>query len=306
MSSNTKWVLLFALLMAGYAASQYFEEHKGKEFKSPLLAFLPEQISVIKIHPAGNTPFQLLRLNEKWLLSVNNIHEPAEEDIVNQLLKLLKTIRTTEITSQKESDWSQYELESNQGTLICLESTHHKQLPCVRFGSIQYSSSEKALKGFARLDKQKEIYSLNGFAISSLQNNFNDYRNKQILKIDAPIIKLRFTKDTVSSSIFKWNEQWVNDDLILEDSNTCESTIKTIANIKLTTFADDLDELALANSKVGSLQVFTKNDSFELEYFMDSTYALPHILHSDQFPKTWMACDSTQVYELLPKNIFNY
>lgn len=303
MSKNTKWVVFFAIVMLIYGASQFFEQQKSNEFKSPLLTFLPEDVELIKIHELGKTPFQLLKLDDKWLLSADNVHESAQNDRAEQLVKLLKAIRTAEIISQRESDWEKYELGNEQGTLVCIE-TQKKELPCIRLGLFRFSTEEKVLQTFVRVDHEKEIYSINGIGISSLSTNHNDYRNRQILNITDSIQRIHFTTDSSFVAVQKWGNQWVDEDLKILDSLLWLNTAKTFSNIQLNTFADDVDELSISEKKAGSVHIYTRRDSFLLDLFIDSTFTEPYIIHSNQFPKTWMACDSITFFRIIPKSVW--
>ncbi len=303
MSKNTKWVVLFAIVMLIYGASQFFEQQKSNEFKSPLLAFLPEDVELIKIHEFGKTPFQLLKLDDKWFLSADNVHELAQTDRVEQLMKLLKAIRTAKIISQQESDWEKYELKNEQGTLICIE-TKKRQLPCIRLGLFRFSAEEKVLQTFARVDHEKEIYSINGIGISNLSTNHNDYRNRQVLMISDSIQRIHFKTDSSLVAVQKWGNQWVDEALKIQDSLRWANTAKVFSSIQLNTFADDVDELSIYEKKAASVHLYTGKDSFLLNVFIDSTFTKPYIIHSSQFPKTWMACDSNAFFQIIPQSVW--
>lgn len=303
MSKNTKWVVLFAIIMLAYGASQFIEQSKSNKFKSPLLTFLPEQVQLIKIHEFGKTPFQLLKLDNKWFLSADNVHEIAQREHVEQLMKLLKAIRTAEIISQNKKDWQEYGLGDKQGTLICIE-TREQQLPCLRLGLLRFSAEEKTLQTFARIHHEKEIYSINGIGVSSLSTDHNDYRNRQILNISDTLRHILFKTDTSVISVKKWGNYWVDKDLKILDSLKWKNIQNTLSDISLNTFADDVDELSITEKKTVNVHIYTQNDSFLLELFVDSTLTMPYIIHSNQFPKTWMACDSVNFFKIIPISVW--
>ncbi|PSR08554.1 MAG: hypothetical protein C7N36_21830, partial [Bacteroidetes bacterium] len=112
---NKRLILLFGLAVLLYGIAQYWNNQRSSEFKATLLNFLPQEVTRISLAKADQQPFTLLRYGQRWLLSSNNINEPANTDLVEDLLLRLRNIRTEEIVTQRPEDWKKYGVGPSEG-----------------------------------------------------------------------------------------------------------------------------------------------------------------------------------------------
>lgn len=299
MSTNTKWVLVFAFIMLIIGLNQYFGQQKDNSFQSTLISFHPQDIDRIHIKTSPKDSFQLLKNNDRWLLSAQNVHESIQADKVMALLKYLKNIRTQKIISQQTNNWSDYQLAENQGVQVCLQSQQEKAT-CIRFGNTQFTTEDKKLEAYVRLANQDKVYSINGFSKSQLNTDFNYYRNNVVTAIKQSISRMRIQTDSSSFEAQKWQQQWVDEDKKLLDSTLWTDLSKQISHINATHFADDVDELKIAEEQYAQLNIYTYTDSVQLNIYHNKDKALAFTIQSQQHPKCWMACDSSDLYKLIP------
>lgn len=299
MAKQHRWIVLFALVVLVYAAGQYWTQQRSGTFRAVLLDFLPNQVQRIDIQQGSNKPFSILRQQQRWLLSGPKVNEEARQETVNQLLQRLQAIRTEEVISQSQKDWGDYGVAKGQGVVVCLSYDDGNQ-DCLRIGGYAYAEEENRLELYTRLQDQREVYVINGLPLSILDGQIDFFRNKELLSINAPLHKLQLKTDQQEVLITRHTDStWASTAGIEADPAYWQSYLGELASLSGQQFADDIDELSLDSFLAWTLTLHTDQDSIRLYCYSDTTKLPPFILHSDQFPKTWIASDSTGLVKRL-------
>ncbi len=292
MTKQQRWIALFALIVVVYAAGQYWTQQHSGAFRAVLLDFLPSEVQRVDIQQGQDVPFSILKQQERWLLSGTNVNEEARSETVDQLLQRLQAIRTEEVISQSEKEWEEYGVAEGQGVVVCLTYEDGEQ-DCVRIGSYAYEEDEDRVALYTRLDNQQEVYVINGLPLSIIDGQIDFFRNKQLLSISRPLEKLRLKADDRDLLVTKSNDSiWVGNVELNAEATYWQAYLAELQSMQGQHFADDIDELSLDSFLSWELTLYTSKDSFKLNCYSDTTKQPPFILHSDQFPKTWISSDS--------------
>lgn len=299
MAKNRLWILLFGLAVVIYGLSQYWQEQRTNRFQSVLLDFVPKEVVRIDIQKAETPPFSIIRNQDRWLLSQQHLNEEAASPAVEDLMQRLRDIRTSALVSQKESEWSTYGLGPQQGILLCLHFLDESQT-CIRIGRYFYSEEEKTIQAFIRLDNQKEVFTINGLALSMFGGESSAFRQNQLLALNAPIDSLHFQQFDKTMKVSQTNAgQFVSNHQLIADSLQWANYWQTLQQLQGQTFADDIDELNIDTFRYWQLKIFTTHDSVILDCFRDTSRVDPYLLHSSQFPLTWISSDSNSLHRQL-------
>lgn len=299
MAKNRLWILLFGLVVVIYGTSQYFQQQRSNRFHSVLLDFLPKEVVKIDIQKAENLPFSLLRYEDRWLLTQQNVNEAASTEAVDDLLRRLRDIRTSALVSQQQNDWEKFGLGPQQGILLCL---HFKEeaSSCVRIGRYTYSEEEKTVQAYTRLEHQKEVFTINGLALSMFSGDLAAFRRNQLLSSEASTDSLRFYSARDSFLVIR-NEQ---NQIRLNNQETGDSLLwlnyfKQLNDLKGRDFADDINELSMDSLHYWQLTIYQGIDSLVLDCYRDTSRQAPYLLHSQQFRSTWISSDSSGLHAQL-------
>jgi len=297
---NKRLILLFGLAVLLYGIAQYWNNQRSSEFKATLLNFLPQEVTRISLAKADQQPFTLLRYGQRWWLSSNNINEPANTDLVEDLLLRLRNIRTEEIVTQRPEDWKKYGVGPSEGLEICLYFDEKKN-NCLRIGQYTFQPDRQKVAAFARLGQQTEVYAFNGLATGILAGDRNSFRNQDLVRLEQPVTRLVMQYGEQVFTASNRNNQWLLNDSLLLDSLVWFAYTSALQKISSTHFADDIDELALNSLRIWQLTLFAGSDSVLLHCYRDTTLQHPFILHSDQHPRTWLTSDSSGIFSILSR-----
>ncbi|MEL7220520.1 MAG: DUF4340 domain-containing protein [Bacteroidota bacterium] len=298
MRKNAPFIIIFALAVLAYGLSQYWELNRSARFEAVLLDFLPQNITRIDLQKAGDEAFSIRRNEDRWVMSQANLHETVKASAVDELLKRLRSIRTATIVTDKTKEWESYGVAEDQGIKVCL---HQKEdnTTCLRLGRYTYTEQEKRLSAYTRLAGQREVYAINGMAVSLLDGRPDYFRNKQLIQLNEKVVSMKWqTSDQVFELIHN-NEQWVTSNEQLADSLLWDNYLQSLPTLEGHQFADDIDETTIKEQLDWRLSIYTMTDSIQLDCYFDSTRQAVFVLHSQQFPQTWLSSDSTGIYQQL-------
>ncbi len=299
MAKNRLWILLFGLAVIVYGASQYFQQQRSNRFHSVLLDFLPNEVVKIDIQKADSPPFSVLRYEDRWLLTQQNVNEAAATEAVEDLLRRLRDIRTSALVSQQPNDWDKFGLGPKQGILLCLHFKEEKP-SCVQIGRYTYSEEEKTVQAYTRLENQKEVFTINGLALSMFSGDVAAFRRNQLLRSEANTdsLKFCFARDSFLVILNGQNQTRLNNQET-GDSALWVNYFKQLNDLKGRDFADDINELSIDSLRYWQLTIYQGNDSLVLDCYQDTSRQAPYLLHSQQFKSTWISSDSSGLHAQL-------
>lgn len=299
MAKNRLWILMFGLLVIVYGASQYFQQQRSNRFHSVLLDFIPKEVTKIDIHKAGSPPFSILRVEDRWLLTQQHVNEAATTEAVEDLLRRLRDIRTSALVSQQQSDWETFGLGPKQGILLCLHFQDDAP-SCVRIGRYTYSAEEKAVQAYTRLEDQKEVFTINGLALSMFSGDLAAFRRNQLLRSEATTDSLKFSFDADTFRVIRniHNQVYLNGEHT-GDSLGWINYLQQLNDLKGQDFADDINELTMDSLHYWQLTIYQGADSLLLDCYRDTSRQAPFLLHSHQFKSTWISSDSSGLHAQL-------
>lgn len=296
---NRLWIILFGLLVLAYGLSQYWQEQRSNKFESVLLDFVPKDVIRIDIQKATTPAFSIIRHDDRWLLSQKQLNEEAMAEPVEELIRCLRDIRTSVLVSQQKKDWTNYGVGPDQGILLCL---HFRAKPetCVRIGKYTYSQAKRKVQAYTRLENQKEVFTINGLALSMFTGEMDAFRNDQLLAIKGSADSLVFARDSSTATL----RQTVAGNYITtgdasDDSLLWATYLQQLHDLQGDFFADDIDELSIDSLLRWQLKIYSKGDSVVLKCYQDTNRQEPYLLHSSQFPGTWISSDSNGLYQQL-------
>jgi hypothetical protein len=170
----------------------------------------------------------------------------------------------------------------------------------VRIGRYTYSEEEKSVQAYTRLEHQKEVFTINGLALSMFSGDLAAFRRNQLLRSEAVTdsLRLSFALDTFlvvrnAQNQVRLNHQDTGDSLLWINY------LQQLNDLKGLDFADDINELSMDSLRYWQLTIYQGNDSLTLDCYRDTSRQAPYLLHSQQFKSTWISSDSSGLYAQL-------
>lgn len=295
----------FVLLLTLYGLGQYWlERQRRPDFESGVLLTPPGAWQSLKLSGGGRSDSLFFtRSGERWIVSSRHRHLPVSDARVQELFAQVGALRTLRIVGEDEAGaravrWSpEREVNLVLTTQEGQRESLHLLLPAT-------PDTQTAVTGYLRLAGAREIYAITGLDPRRLQSlRFDDFRAPTLLQLDPSAVYARIVDrrpDTVVDYRYRQGQWWQSPTETLDSFDLTDYLNGLKEPLAGRYFADDFDETAAHRYWVRGLRFYTHaGDSVAVNLYRDSLRALPLIWHGSQFPRVWIADDSSVIYPRL-------
>ncbi len=302
---NNKILLIILVgLMVVYGLSRLFSGKQEGTFSTELIKVDTSAIASIVLNPKGEgaQPFTIKRAENQWLATQNELTVKADHDAVQELLQALTLIKTQYIAAKDKEEQAGYEVEEGVGHRVQAYNKSGKLLEDFIVGRFEVDQQMRSITSFIRLTGQNEIYAVDGMQTMPLGRVFEEYRTRELIKMQREMEVTAFEYQLADSLIQfqKTPSGWHVGDLQL-DSMKVEDYLNFLRNVSGENFADDFDELRASQYPQQQLTIKGNNipAPFEVVVYQDTTRELPFVMRSNYNPHTFFASDSAWVAQRL-------
>lgn len=232
---NKILILILLVLIAVFVVSRKFRS-PSRESNLPDKIFdldtaLVTEIKLLRPSPK-KTEFSLIRKDAGWMVKRNQHEATTDPTVVRNALISLMEVKPDRIISRKKEKWSDYQVDST-GTQVVV---HADGSALTNFWLGRSGSGTVYL----RMDEENDVYVVSGALGSSLNKDFNDWRNRSFLQVKVDSISsIRFQYPADSSfSLSKRTNAWTIDDITI-DSIRMQTFLNRFRSRNLNSFADD-------------------------------------------------------------------
>ena len=267
-----KLIILLLLGVLAYAGYDYFREYASRPLREKLL--LTDTDRVTRIDVEG--PDETLRFDRgedgRWTVAQQQRLLYEQSPRVREWLTALRELRTDSIISAP--------LPGSESYLIVL---HHPE------GEERLSLNVRAADAgvVASVGSSPDYYALPP-SVGAWPNRylrFNAYRELRLFQPFPRIDSLVF--DPTDSLAVGWTIT-SPDSLALVPYPIAPATAPPAPTAEYT-FADHFNEIEHTDDRIGFLVAYSGATPFPVQVYRDSTWALPYVLVSKQFPRTPLA-----------------
>ena len=311
MKKNNTLLYVFLGLLAIYGLSQLFNTQEDRSFKAELIQIDTAKVDLISVDPKGeeNKPYTLKRENGAWIASQDNINAKANSAAINALLKTILEIKTKQIAAKSPEKWAEYEVAEGSGSLIKV-SSGSKVLEEFIIGRFSFDQQAKTATSYIRLNGEDEVYAVDGFLSVSLGQNFDAYRNKELLALKPEMDITEFSYETTEglASFIRQDGQWLLNGETPLDSTKVANYLNGLKSLNGATFADDFDDANASNLKFKSLTAKGNNivEPLLITCYRDTTRERPFVFQSNQNTEAFFDSDSTGLFSTVFKEVDNF
>lgn len=286
---------LFIILATIYGLTKLFSGKQALSFSANLVEIDTAQVTSILLTQKGHaSEVSLLREGNNWIASNGQINVKAQTEAVQNLLRVLTHIPTNQIVAKKQEQWARYAVDEKQGVQVRVY--HDRQLLA---DFVLGNPSSPSATCFLRLSGEKEVYAVDTLLAMRFEQDFNAFRNKNLLKIAAGAEVTAFDYQIQDSTFqfIKTKEGWKNGATTL-DSMQVENYINVLRNVIGENFADDFDEVQGSKYLYKTLTIKAQalEEPLIITCYRDTTRQPSFILQSNQNPESFFASDSTGIY----------
>lgn len=209
---NTKTLLvIFAILGVIVLITRFFDEKKGgRTFKDELAHVDTSLVNTILLFPGSGKQkeIKLSRTGDIWTVQSENISSEADTAYVRNLLSTFALVKPQRLAATDKSKWKEYNVDDSLGTRVKILSGEKVLLDMV-VGKFSYNQMSRSGISYLRLTDDEDVYAVDGFIPMAVNQPFNEWRNKSIIKGNKEDwTKLSFSYRDSSFVLRKENGKW--------------------------------------------------------------------------------------------------
>ncbi len=167
---------------------------KESTFESQIIDINTNEINNISIYPksAPESPIELIKKGEEWILSKDNKKFAADIDAAKNILAEIDKMEAKRVISNSKKKWKKYELTDSLATKVVLSKGKDilLELYVGKFsysqpkGGNPYAQRQISITSYVRKNKDDRIFAVDGMASMIFNREFSFYRNKNIISSD--------------------------------------------------------------------------------------------------------------------------
>lgn len=307
-NTKTLAVILIALASIVVLTKFFDDKQSGRTFKEELVNIDTSFVTTILIYPQSDqhAEMKLMKSGEQWTVSKADIASEADTSYVRNLLSTLAQIKPQRLAATEKAKWKEYNTDDSLGTRVKFLSDNDVLLDIV-IGKFSYNQMSRSGISYLRLYDEDEIYAVEGFIPMTVNQPFNEWRNKNLLRGQKEDwTKLSFSYPDSSFSLIKENEKWTwgtpstGDTSTMPDSNKVARYLNELSFLSSSAFADHYSPSA---SPVLLLTIEGNNmgSPVTLRAFSADT-ANQYIIHSSYNPNAYFSAAKGNLTQRIFKN----
>jgi len=306
---NTRYltIVFVALLALVLITVPSGNKKKNRSFKSELTSFETEAVTSFTIYPkAGGESISFRNSDDNWLVSDASGEYNADNNQVESMLGSLSQLRAKRLAAKGKENWEKYELSDSLSTRVKIQEGE-KVLADVYVGKFSYSAPQQpaspymqqqgTMTSFVRLDKEKEVYAVDGFLSMSFNRQIQNYRDGNVLRItESDLQRITLKAPGSEFSVVRNDSIWMVDG-VLADSASMADYLSDLRYARSSEFL--ASELQPAGNPSHTLKLEGKDGSMLAQvdaFVMDSTRIS---LRSSINPGTWFDGTGDELYQEL-------
>lgn len=278
-------LLLLQLWLGGSSESEIF---RGGLVESDL-----SSVNRITLnHPADTSFTELIKNNGAWQVHANNETFEADSQKIKMALGELQNMEVEALVTRDPAKHTRYRVDSTGTTITLFESD--QELDQVIASSSQTPGSSGDI--YVRKTGDDQVFLVNGLRRSSIQSNFNYWRDLTVWNIPAQSIsEIRFRYPADSSfTMQKANETWIARADSLDEQKT-STLVNMLASLEAAGYPPEETDNSLSDPMYSIDFQLTDGESKTLNFyrFIDAEPAPFYLVTASGYPYTFTLAKPT-------------
>lgn len=297
--------LLYLLLGLGviYALTQLFNRKKDRSFDSEFLKVDTAAVNKIVLHTAGDNYKELIleKSGVAWTASQGGKKVNAETGSVDPLIKELALINVKSIMTESKDKHKEYEIDDEKGTRV-EAFAGSKKVADIYVGKFGFNPQANSMISYVRKAGENKVYGIDGFQSMTFNQQFSNFRDKTISKVDSKDINgVSVQSGAVSNNLVKQGNSWALNQKPLTDSNAIQNYLNSLQNINGSELVDQFN----AGSALHQAKIQTMDKTVDLSIYASGDSLKPFMIKSSVNNDVYFKEDSNGVYNTLIKGLLD-
>lgn len=223
MNNKTLLIIVIVLLVIFAVVKFYTSVKSESTMNTNLVDIDTAKITEIRIYPTSENrnEIRLFKEGKTWKVSKDKITAAAEPNAAPGLISLLMEIKPQRLATRDKSKWNEFHVSDTMATRVKVYEGKDNTLDLM-IGKFTYKQSNNPYGGmygnggitgtsFVRLFDEDEVYAVEGFLTFSFNQQFNNFRDQTLLRIDKSTLKsitFKYPADS-SFSLVKDGNKWM-------------------------------------------------------------------------------------------------
>jgi len=296
------WLLItLIVVLGGYGLFRKYWEQRRPSFQTELIEMDTSQVSLIQINPPGEeTEILLRRLEDRWIMTVDNTNTLAKNSAVQKILRGVSQLQTKYLAEAEPNRWEVYDLNPAKATAVKIY-VQDQLKESFTIGAYHYNQQTEKSVSYLRLKGQNEVYAIDGGLLSKGDLGLKKLRDRRIMEFPAgaKVSSLWYETPDTSWQFVARNGNWEISAAISFDTIAFNKMLAQFGELQGTQLAGEFDELqadSFFHHRVRIQMQDPSEWSHTLTCYRDSSRKQPYVIHSSQFPTSWWLSDSSGIY----------
>jgi hypothetical protein len=257
-------------------------------FRGDLVSTEPTDVNRITLNNPADTSFvELLKSDGVWQVHAENETFSADSQKINMALRELQNMEVEALVTRDPQKHTRYRVDST-GTTITLYNGD-QVLDQVIASSSQFPGSTGDI--YVRIPGENQVYSVSGLNRSSIQSNFNNWRDLTVWNVPLESIsEIRFTYPADSSfAIQNANGTWMAGSDSLNQQKTT-TLVSMVGRLNAAGYPPDEIDSSISSNPIYSVEFKTDNGESKTVNFYRFVEAEPapfYLVTASGYPYTF-------------------
>lgn len=245
--------VIFLILLVAVVAVLVNKNKKGeRSFKAELLEFNIEDVSSLSIFSKSSdaNSYIISRDSDNWSIMTDGKTFDADNDLLDNMVDELAELKAVQKVAASKDKWGDFDVTDSTGVHVVVNQDK-KTIGDIFIGRFSYNQNTRKPKTFVRLNKDKDVFAVEGYLSMTFNRGIEGLRNKSIFRgnqNDLTKIAFNFPADS-SYTLVKdsLNMRWTMNGMPT-DSTRISNFLGSVSYLSGAIFRDDLDPAQLNSS----------------------------------------------------------
>lgn len=222
-------VLLVLVLLTALPGNQ----KKNRSFNSELSQFDPAEVSQFYLYPrGGGERISFRKSGEQWMVANTSGEYNADRNQVDRMLGSISALKALRLAAREKDAWDKYEVTDSLGTRVEVlqEGKILADIILGRFSYAQpagpanpYQNQQGSMTTYVRLNKEKEVYAVDGFLAMSFNGQLKNFRDPVVLKLsENDVSQFSMSGDGQEYRLVKQDSLWLLNGVVADSAGMAD------------------------------------------------------------------------------------
>lgn len=296
--NNRTLLIIFIVALVVFAATQLFERDKGSSFDPVISDADTSKVDRILFNGTSPDGFELFKSDTTWKARQGQKSVTVPKASVDMVLGHLAKLEAQSVVTKDASRYAEFEITDSIATEVTAYA-NGKVLADLLIGGFRFDQATRSASAFVRKKDKPEVYKVDGFISMALRQNFDQYRDKSILKGNAEdLLKIEWNDASGRKEILsKEDGVWHYAGMEAVDSSRMQTYLQTLFAARGSEFSEHTAVSGLPLIEKIILYGNNMLDPVTISAYSDQDSLRPYLIHSSQNPDAIFLSDSSGLYK---------